>query len=1774
MSSEPKSQATSPELTGGAGFTYEDSVAAYYLASLLTEGAGPGQSGYVISVATQQEGHGHPMDDIIVEFQDQVGQCTLGLQAKHSLTISAAATNKDFHSIIQKAIETRANPNFREGRDRFGFVTQHVAVGRLRSLERLIEWARASESDDDFEQRFADGGSAAKAEQTLRKELKPLVNKSQGGEVDFLRHFIALRIDGLVEGGPLYAATANQLKGLFAQDHDGKNILIFDRLRRIVRDGAGSATKWARTGLLSQLSRVVKLNVTPSFSEDLTKLTTMSDENVADICETVDDFFVRRPELLEQVQQKLTDHRLVNISGLPGCGKSVVLKQCANLAIQSGAILFLKSDRLVGSSWSSFASAMGLTHSIVDLLAEIGATGTPTLFIDGIDRVRPDQKGVIVDLLRAIEGNETLANWRVLASSRDQGLEPYRAWFPPSFYRGSGIGDVSVRQFSDEESERLAKQKPKLKRLLFGATAVREIARRPFFAAVLAHNLPAIDSEPQTEIDLISAWWARAGHDASSDLAVLRQRALIDLAEVGVGSLGKDISVRKLKDSTHAQIAPLCNDRIIREQESGASHAFAHDILFEWAFFRLLIELGEDWHSALAEAGEPPLLGRVVGLLAQNSLTTSGKWSAGYNALASTQLRPQWQREWLTAAPFSSAFVEAKEEFSTLLFVNDFALLGKFLVWFQAQHTIPSPVILNQLENPVEGIDNLRIADHFGWPSDFDGWKRMLDWLLPIAATLPIRLRPNVLEVLSVWQNVLSDIRNPRSEQIVAICADWLIQLEGANYGEQRLSRGDDWRDMGREALSNMGSALRTMIIRSARAYPEPAKAIFDRALENRQMRSAAYSELISFTLIMTEVSAEHVIAVTKAELFEELPQDRIDRVEREERKTAKWLESLRAIPESELTDKQKRALESPSMFMRIGRDRFSLDDVGVDNHHSYYFPPSALHEPFASLFRTKPDVAIELVNALANQATEGWRQVHRINARDRGTPIPVVVDFPWGQQQLWGDWHVYSWSLGELAPQPLECAYLAMAYWAFSEIDNDVPTAEIIRKIIEGSSCYASLALALRIALETWEVSETSFPIITCQRLWHHDIARLVNRPMKDIDILGFGSFARLTGEKAKAKKSLELRGSETREVRQLAMLFALGENEELAQRFKAALARFPEQLPYELEEHRSSAGATADLKEKAEAWAGLGDAKNYQCYSRPDDSQVIAYEAPNPPTPEQQERIDEASEYLSVQSAFVWATKSLSENELVDGRKLSDAVKFASAHDSKTLFKERFDVGPHAAQSAVSAIAACVIRFADEASEHREWAWNIMTRVERMAEPEQFSGSKVPWHPMGHLIAALVQDRRANKPRPSSLPSLVRLTQFHLEDVALAAFQGLFLDGDEHVRWTVAGLAIDMSIYWDASYDDEGNRDTSNQAKARQKALDSALSNLGSGQSVPLPEIPPAWIQNSDRRPRRKWQANTEEWGYPDPTFDAQFAAKVFPMFPMETWCQSTTYRPMFTTALLQWVEWTSERLMPSWREDDHGQRDRSADLFEWKAALGDVLAQAAPFFELEWAHEKLLQPFLGDDEETLDIVAQFADRTVCRHVLDAPNIPSNSIPLLDICVDRIVANSTFDPQSYRAGELHGQAMPQLIKALLFVVVENAPGAARLVNGDWSEIKIIMPLVGKLISATGWSPYVMTQYLSLCERVGSAFPIDDFSSQVEAALQELDTARASWSGLMLPARIAAVVRSLSDENYPLSAAQAQGLLKILDGLIDLGDRRSVALEQSEAFRSVQIRN
>ena len=1698
MSRSPK--AISTELTSGAGFNYEAFVAAYYLSSLLRCEGAQGQEGIVTSVAVQQKNYGHPMDDLVVEFDDEDKKRVLGLQVKTSLTVG---DNKDFREIVASALETQSLETFAKDVDKCGFIAEYISVKSLRNLKNLIGW---SPDSGKFEVAIDTAGEEHKK---LRDKLRPIINPADiGAEANFYRHFVALNLTEDFMKSEL----VNRLQELVILNEYGQGPLLFDRLYQIARKGAKKGKIWTRGTLLEELRGVVKLKAIPYFEADIKRFEQHSASALDDVSDKVGGFHVERDELQSKIEEQLNKHRVVSISGLPGCGKSAVLKRFAEKSKVNGPVIFLRDDRIDGNNWTGFATKLNLDNiNVVPLLKEIGFVGTPILFIDGIDRIRPDQRNVVVDLINIIYKDSSLNHWKVLVTSRDQGLETFYSCLPENICAKTEIGNVSVGVFSDDEVKILADKVPQLRSLLSGDEAVREIARRPFFASILARSTSE-NFEPKTEIDLIAAWWERAGHYTISDTVPQRRRAIIDMAEKGVRNLGQSISARKLEKETMDQIAALEADQIIREDPGGVSYSFAHDIFFEWAFFQLLFEFQDDWIDALREVGEPPLLGRVVRLKAQATMAEKGRWSDEYDLLAKNKnLRKQWQREWLTAPLFTSEFRSIIEEFDALVDEDNSALLEKMLVWFQAQHTIPNERLANiqDSEDVLKHIDKQLLAYQHAWPSDFYAWGRLIDWIIGRIDTIPVKLIPQVLDIFNIWQNVFFRLPNPKSEAILKCVNRWLIRSEKDDLYE---SNEKGARRFGYIVDSEFNKSLRSCLLLSAKSYPNFAKDLFKRYIADKECLGKIYSELIMFSVVMAEVDPALLADLVETELLEELPLE-------------------------------ERARQKKHPF---GGYRWHPRDTSINDSDYSLWNQFLGYEPFTSLFKNSPDVALRLVRNLANHKTESWKQNLVIRKQEEDahtpTPIPIQIEFPWGAQEFWGNQYVYSWGYGNPIAGPLEIAFLVLKNWAFEEINSGRSASEVIKEIVKDNNCYAILGIAVQLILETQEITETTLAIVTCQRLWADDINRSIQEPSENVD-----------GRKGHKQ-----------DIISLATFFALSADEGIRDAFKSALARFPDNLPFEWEEQKANVQFVANLKERAEQWAGFGDAENYKQAPYGENHIVTFYDAPKALTDEGQKRLEANNAYFKRVNSIFLADKSLEYGEFADGFCLDEAITYANSIDDKGLYMERGQYDPSGSESAITSIAACVIRFGDPKSDDYEWAWEIMTRAEAMKFPDVSLDhhSLVPFHPIKYLIIALQHDRGLTNPRSDSAKRLLKLTIHPNVNLKELAFDALFADKDNHLRWVACQLAANLCIRHHGRPIDDGWDDSANQ-QANQNKLVSALNAFKEQKITAMPNIPPAWVNENDGQERIM----------PDPFMDHQLAVKIFAKMPIEAWMQSSIHRPLFEAFLLKLVRWTVDIITPLSGEIK-GERYHAGESYKWNRAFGDLLARVVPLVSLDFMRSKLLGPFFVNKEDALVVLSSFVETVVCRHVYDAEEIHPNAISLLDDCAKRVVDKQTFLSINWQTGEIYDSKMEWLISALLLVHLrEKEPDAVRYENGDWSEIDAIMPIVDKMVRHIGWSSYVMNDFLDLCERAGESYPISEFAQQVNVALSATSNISAKWRELRLLPRIAAIVQRQADWNHPLSDKDAHALLKILDTLIDLGDRHSAELQQEKAFRAIQER-
>jgi len=462
--------AQSPELGGGEGLTFEGDAAAFYLVALLDEAYAPGiDDRTVVRVSVQQRAFGGPLDDVIVDFEDvEKNPARLSLQVKRSLTISKAKTNTDFRDIIRGSWATLKKSDFRVNTDRYGAAVGTVTPAKERALKTLCDWARESLTADHFDARFAKGGSASAKLKTVKNDVVALLKEAKGTlctseEVhQFLAHFVLIQFDFLREGSTDPPDAINRIRDCLAPDEAAKAPIVWSRTVQLARASAGKSGQFDRARLVLSISHVARLRGATSFLLDLAKLTELAKGYANLIPDDVGGTRLDRISLLANLDVKLAKARVVQIRGLPGSGKSVVVRRAVQRALERGPVLFLKAEQLEGTSWISYATSQGLSGvPLEQLLVEVGAAGTPVLFIDAIDRIEKEHQAVILDVIRAIVESPLLDNWRVVVSLRDTGIEVLRNWLG-EFLDALKVETLSVGQLSDEEAETLANAKPHL----------------------------------------------------------------------------------------------------------------------------------------------------------------------------------------------------------------------------------------------------------------------------------------------------------------------------------------------------------------------------------------------------------------------------------------------------------------------------------------------------------------------------------------------------------------------------------------------------------------------------------------------------------------------------------------------------------------------------------------------------------------------------------------------------------------------------------------------------------------------------------------------------------------------------------------------------------------------------------------------------------------------------------------------------------------------------------------------------------------------------------------------------------------------------------------------------------------------------------------------------------------------------------------------------------------------------------------------------------------
>jgi hypothetical protein len=1235
-----------------------------------------------------------------------------------------------------------------------------------------------------------------------------------------------------------------------------------------------------------------------------------------------------------------------------------------------------------------------------------------------------------------------------------------------------------------------------------------------------------------------------------------RQQALLRLARAGAAKLGRRIT---LDDFNIDVIEELRCDGVLRDASAGHSVQFVHDIFFEWSFVQLLLSREGAWLEEIQAVGEPPVLGRAVELLSQRSFAGDDDWERHLVRLEESSMRSQWTRAWLLGPMGAANFADRAASFGAAVFWDKAQRLTKLLIWFQAEKTRPNPIILSH-RGTIDRLSSREIeqaADAYGVPSDYLTWNRCCNWILDNIGRCPVETIPDTVSVFEVWQNAVADFSNQTSDRILDQTRTWLEDIEDRLHPEEFGYDRGPWEALGRGALKELEDRLRALLLRAARVKREVVSAYLKRLRTRPRLRNHAFRQVLLFAPVLSERLASDVADLTLAKLKRNLPEDVIAR-------------------------------PKPRGIIPQGISYHDWDRLAIDDDLRSFFPPSPLREPFSSLFATAPTEALRLVRDITNHAITAWRQLSNLDGQRRATPIPLMLDFPWGQQRFWGDARVYRWFRGYGGPRPVEAGLMALEHWAFGEIEQGSDVDEVVRDVVSGHESVAVLGIAAALALTARRVSRATLPLAIAQRLWHWDVNRLVNDSSSHANLIGFTDPA--DRRHADAVQESNRREARQLEVRSLAPLFVLSSDDQLRKAAQAAIQAFPQALPFDFEEERRDEGRISALRRTAEIWAEYGRQENYAA-SRTEDGKGLYIQLNNPRATDPDmiaaaRRHETMTERLKILN---WVHDCFEHEHLSDKLPVSDALKCTQLLDAPDLFAE-----PHRGaasidhpQNVVSGVAAAVLSFSQELKEFDlAWATDVILRAAATPEDRHeswFSESVLLDHPCLSAVRGLGALVCRGSASSDAKRALLRLAGHPLEQVsqtAIGAAMALW-DQDPAFAWKAFDLGLKLSVGTaeglQASrygHDDTNHRDHISQA------VEQAMRALDRPASLPpdsLHPIPTAWVyapplphEYPFGRPR---ESTDRVWRDPDLFLRWDFLPKILSAVPIQQLMSDPSRRPAVLDLCDQLVAWTIERLNPPWQSDRKDRRDhQESELIEWPSHLYRFLARVALQMDPDEASRRFLEPvFALDDEVAASLISPFADMLVCA-VMDAPEIRPQTVTLINACLERVLEHQDWSRARRDDGKLYGFDLPDLVRTFLFVQVEHAGGAARFANGDWREVESILPIVDPFVRAVGDLPSVTSSFLTLCERAADHYPPDRFVEEITAVLAKQPGTPIGWRGSTIQGRIAALIQVFAQQTQPLPLSLAQGMLRILDRLIDMGDRRSAALQTSEIFKNIAI--
>jgi hypothetical protein len=756
--------AVSPVSTGGGGSDYERQVGACYLAMALLRTVPRGQAaGLAREVRFQRLYEGEPLDDLVIVSDLPVGEAKLALQIKRDLTFGER--DPIFDEVLRACWATFTSSRFTLGIDRFGIVIGLYSKKIDEHFQSVLTWARSSANATDFLSRVSQGGLSNKTQRSFVELIRSKLNACAGSKISdddlwgFLRSMVILHFDLQQDASRDYSYVVEILSHVLPPEKKAEAPRLFSKLFEYAAEGNRTAGSYDSVTLRQRL-QTDGFPLLPALDcrDDLERLREHAEFILRDIRTDIGGLVINRDAFVADAQEKMREGGLLELVGVPGAGKSAVLKAFVEHQQGDGPVVVFAWDRLTGPGWNSFARDLQLTRPLHEILVAVSSGSRPCIFIDGVDRiVDHGARLVINDLLRSLAkvplSRDNSQSWSVVVSCREENLQELDTWLDWQAVGQPKLFPIS--EFTQDEVKLVAEQSPRLRPLL-SLRQLDPILQNPFMLRLLEDQrmLPDPGAPPPiaTEIEVSMVWWERlVGGDGV--LGRARQQALLEFGRRTVKAPGWRLSEEGIPAEV---LKSLESDRILLRDAGRDVYRFSHDLLEDWVLYRVLDQHRDDLATYLRQAGQPFGLFRPVQLLALFVLERDEPTDAWRQLVEqveqATDLAPRWRQALLTAPLLSPRMRDLLEKIESLLSADGHRRLSDLLVALRTVEVTPDVSLIPAAAAVAKSSDEILSLLLNSPVPNWRSWAPFMGWLLERVDTWPPHVRIEAIKLMELWQ--------------------------------------------------------------------------------------------------------------------------------------------------------------------------------------------------------------------------------------------------------------------------------------------------------------------------------------------------------------------------------------------------------------------------------------------------------------------------------------------------------------------------------------------------------------------------------------------------------------------------------------------------------------------------------------------------------------------------------------------------------------------------------------------------------------------------------------------------------------------------------------------------------------------------------------------------------------------------------------------------------------------------------------------------------------